>query len=187
MSEAAQIILARQGDQAAWVAIVRQHQTAIFRFAWLLLGDADEAEDVAQETFLRAFRALDTFADERPLRPWLLQIAKNLAANRRRSLRRYVAAVGRWLQHQAGNATDFATRNSQFAATDELWQAVRTLDPPDQEIIYLRYFLELSVAETAEALNIAPGTVKSRLARALERLRGAIEQIDPVWGKEGTR
>jgi RNA polymerase sigma-70 factor (ECF subfamily) len=187
VSEAAQIILARQGDQTAWVAIVRQHQTAIFRFAWLLLGDRDEAEDVAQETFLRAFRALDTFEDERPLRPWLLQIAKNLAANRRRSLRRYIAALGRWWQHQASTEVDFTVRNSEFATTDELWRAVRTLDPPDQEIIYLRYFLELSVAETAEALNIAPGTVKSRLSRALERLRGVIQQEAPAWGKEGAR
>jgi RNA polymerase sigma-70 factor (ECF subfamily) len=61
-----------------------------------------------------------------------------------------------------------------------LWKAVQTLSLPDQQIIYLRYFLELSVAETAQALAIPEGTVKSRLSRALERLRGIIRQDFPV-------
>ena len=61
-----------------------------------------------------------------------------------------------------------------------LWEAVQTLGVPDQQIVYLRYFLDLSVTETAQALNIAEGTVKSRLSRALERLRGIIQQDFPV-------
>jgi RNA polymerase sigma-70 factor (ECF subfamily) len=65
-----------------------------------------------------------------------------------------------------------------------LWQAVRRLNSVDQEIIYLRYFLELSVAETAETINIAPGTVKSRLSRALERLRRVVEREFPSLWKE---
>jgi RNA polymerase sigma-70 factor (ECF subfamily) len=65
-----------------------------------------------------------------------------------------------------------------------LWQAVRRLNSVDQEVIYLRYFLELSVAETAETINIAPGTVKSRLSRALERLRRVVEREFPSLWKE---
>lgn len=106
MNEHAQILLAQQGDEQAWLALVRQYQTIVFRFAWLLLDDADEADDVAQETFIRAFRSLDSFDLERPFRPWLLQIAKHLASNRRRSLRRYVAALGRWLRHQSVELDD---------------------------------------------------------------------------------
>ncbi|MFN8440566.1 MAG: RNA polymerase sigma factor [Caldilineaceae bacterium] len=187
MNENAQILLARQGDEQAWLALVRQYQTIVFRFAWLLLDDADEADDVAQETFIRAFRSLDSFDLERPLRPWLLQIAKHLASNRRRSLRRYVAALGRWLRHQSAELDDPIVHYSQVAVADELRQAVQRLDEADQEVIYLRYFLELSVAESAEALNVAPGTIKSRLSRALNRLRSVVADEYPDLGKEGAQ
>ncbi|MBV9786854.1 MAG: hypothetical protein JOZ51_01680, partial [Chloroflexi bacterium] len=66
------IVRAQQGDGTAWEHLVRQHQDAVFRLAYLLLGDADDADDVAQETFIRAFGALDRFDPSRPLRPWLL-------------------------------------------------------------------------------------------------------------------
>jgi DNA-directed RNA polymerase specialized sigma24 family protein len=73
---------ARQGDGAAWEALMRLHQQPVYRFAYLMLGDPDEAEDAAQETFIRAFRSLDRFDLSRPLRPWLLSIAANLSKNR---------------------------------------------------------------------------------------------------------
>jgi RNA polymerase sigma-70 factor, ECF subfamily len=69
VSEASLILQARQGDGTVWEKLVAQHQEAVFRLAYLLLGDADEAEDVAQETFIRAYRALDRFDVQRPLRP----------------------------------------------------------------------------------------------------------------------
>ncbi len=81
---------AREGDEQAWTALVRENQTAAFRLAYLLLGNADDAEDVAQEAFIRAHRALDRFDLERSFRPWLLGITRNVASNRRRSLRRYL-------------------------------------------------------------------------------------------------
>jgi RNA polymerase sigma-70 factor (ECF subfamily) len=79
---------ARQGDEAAWSTLVAQHQEGVFRLAYLLLSDADEAKDVAQEAFIRAFRSLDRFDPTRPMRPWLLQITANLARNRRRAIGR---------------------------------------------------------------------------------------------------
>lgn len=187
MSESAQILLAKQGDETAWLALVRQHQQVVFRFAWLLLDDADDAEDVAQETFIRAFHSLVSFETDRPLRPWLLQIAKNLAANRRRSLRRQIAVCGRWLRTQSLMAENLKSYESQIADGEALRQAVQRLDVAEQEIIYLRYFLELSVAESAEALNIAPGTVKSRLSRAVEKLRQIVVDENPELGREGAR
>ena len=83
---------------------MREHQQAVFRLAYLLLGDADEAEDVAQETFIRAYRALERFDASRPLRPWLLRIASNLASNQRRSIGRYFGALQRlvFLDPEAG-------------------------------------------------------------------------------------
>jgi RNA polymerase sigma-70 factor (ECF subfamily) len=85
LDEPTLIRLAVNGDATAWEPLVLAHQQAVFRLAYLLLGDPDEAEDVAQETFLRAWRALKGFDSTRPLRPWLLSIAANLSRNRYRS------------------------------------------------------------------------------------------------------
>lgn len=165
--------------------LVDHHQQAIFRLAYLLLGDADEAEDVAQEAFIRAFYALDLFDLARPLRPWLYRITINLAHNRRRSVGRYLAALGRWFQQESEpvGPTPQEQQLQQWEA-QTLWQAVRHLNQADQEIVYLRYFLELSVAETAEIMNIAPGTVKSRLHRVLNRLREVVSKEFPALKEE---
>ena len=184
MNETDEISRAGQGDQAAWLALVQRHQTPVFRFAYLLLGSVDDAEDVAQATFMRAFRSLDRFDPARPLRPWLLQMAKHLASNRRRSVQRYLAAVQRWFQV----APDALPRLEESSAAQEeaqlLWQALWRLKAGEQEVIYLRYFLDLSVAETAMALDTAEGTVKSRLSRALAHLRAVVEQEFPSLHRE---
>lgn len=84
------------GDESALQLLVDAHRESVFRLAYLLLGDADDAEDVAQETFIRVFNSLHRFDVTRALRPWLLRITANLARNRRRSLGRYWAAVQRF-------------------------------------------------------------------------------------------
>ena len=177
--EAELIALARRGDERAWERLVRQHQEPVFRLAYLILGNgnAADAEDTAQEALIRAYLKLDQYDDERPFRPWLLSIAANLARNRRRTLGRYWAAVQRlW---QASPEPVYETRYEEREAAQGLWQAVRQLRPAEQEIIYLRYFLALPEAETAAALDIAPGTVKSRTHRALKKLRSVIERDFP--------
>ncbi len=188
MSEANLIHQARQGDGAGWAELVGQHQQAVFRLAYLLVGDADAAEDVAQEAFIRAYQALDRFDVNRPLRPWLLRITANLARNQRRSVGRYFAAIQRLIraEPEAAFAPIQPTLDRGQAGLVErerahtLWQAVRRLGPAEQEIIYLRYFLEMSEAETAAALAIAPGTVKSRTHRALARLRAVVAREFPT-------
>ena len=157
--------------------MVRQYQEPVFRLAYLILGDGAEAEDVAQETFIRAFQKLETFDGARPFRPWLLGIAANLARNRRRSIGRYWGALRRYWQSesQPGKKMDWAAQNE----ARWLWQAVQKLRPAAQEIVYLRYFLDMSEAETAVTLDIAPGTAKSRLHRALKQLRAVIEAEFP--------
>jgi RNA polymerase sigma-70 factor (ECF subfamily) len=170
---------AANGDSAAWEPLVLAHQQAVFRFAYLLLGDADDAEDIAQDTFLRAWNHLDQFDSTRPLRPWLLSIAANLSRNRRRSAGRYLAALTRAFREQPKEIPIEAS-NVQTAEANQLWKAVQQLDPSDRQIVYLRYFLEISVADTAEALHIAEGTVKSRLSRALEKLRKIIHRDFPA-------
>ena len=179
MDESTLIQRAAHGDETAWEPLVLTHQQAVYRLAYLLLGDPDDAEDIAQETFLRAWKYLKRFDAARPLRPWLLSIASNLASNRRRSAGRYFAALTRAFRDEP-TTTTVEEKNSQHTQADDLWKAVQTLSTPDQQIVYLRYFLDLSVTETAEVLQVAEGTVKSRLSRALEKLRTIIQQDFPV-------
>ena len=165
---------ARQGDQVAWEALVRQHEQAVFRLAYLLLGDPDDAEDVAQDTFIRAHKFLHRFDVNRPLRPWLMRIASNLARNRKRAVGRYLRALERAARRDPPLTAPIDSDDSQL-----LWQAIRALKHSDQQVIYMRYFLELPEAEMAQALDVPAGTVKSRLHRALRKLRQIIEAEFP--------
>ncbi len=168
---------ARQGKATGWEMIVGEYQQPIFRLAYLLLGDADDAEDVAQETFIHAYRGLGRFDAERPIRPWLMRITTNLAYNRQRSSGRYLAAIQRLLR---GESLFPAHRRlaEQRLEDDSLWEAVRGLSLADQQVIYLRYFLEVPENEAADVLRVPVGTVKSRLHRALARLRSVLEKDD---------
>lgn len=179
MDESTLILHAANGDAAAWEPLVLAHQDAVFRLAYLILGDPDDASDIAQEAFLRAWNHIKRFDATRPLRPWLLSIVANLARNRHRSAGRYVATLTRAFRNDPAPA-DIEEKSARHLEASELWKAVQTLNMPDQQIVYLRYFLDLSVMETAEVLQVAEGTVKSRLSRALERLRGIIQQEFPV-------
>lgn len=179
-SETDLIRSALEGSGAAWEALMRTHQEPVYRFAYLLLGDPDEAEDAAQEAFIRAYKALDRFEPGRPLRPWLLSIAANLVRNRRRSISRYLAALGRLAGSGEPNPERAVEElSAERLQAHHLWQAVRCLDPDGQQLIYLRFFLELPVEETAQVLGVAPGTVKSRLHRAVNRLRQIIQRDFP--------
>ena len=156
------------------------HQEPVFRLAYLFLGDPDDAEDITQETFLRAYRSLKRFDATRPLRPWLLSIAANLARNRHRSTARYLAALARSFRAEPPESNDIEEHALLDMDADQLWQAVRLLTADDQQIIYLRFFLDLTTAETSQALDVAEGTVKSRLSRAVNRLRAIIKTDFPT-------
>ena len=178
--EAEWIRAAASGDDAAYQRLIETYREPVFRLAYLISGDANEAEDVAQDTFIRAHRALPRFDATRAFRPWILRIAANAARNRRRSAGRYWNALQRLAsQSPREPAPSIEQRAIQNADAEALWRAIRRLKPAEQEIIYLRYFLNLSGQETAEALNIGPGAVKSRLHRALKRLRALIESDFP--------
>jgi RNA polymerase sigma-70 factor (ECF subfamily) len=118
------------------------------------------------------------------LRPWLLSITANCARNRHRAFGRYVAALRRLIVPETSIAEGAAAEVDARIEAQALWQAVRRLSAADQEVIYLRYFLELSVNEAAEAMKVEPGTVKSRLSRALGRLRDVIERDFPLLTEE---
>jgi RNA polymerase sigma-70 factor (ECF subfamily) len=175
---------ARRGDTAAFGEIVRRYQELAFRTAYLVTGSAPEAEDATQEAMVKAFYALPRFRQGAPLRPWLLQIVGNEARNRRRSAgRRAVLALRAAETVVESSAID--GRSPEALALDgerreELLAAVNQLRPEDRTVIACRYFLDLSEEESARVMGCARGTVKSRLSRALGRLRAGL--TDTVSG-----
>ena len=169
---------ASAGDLGAYDEIVRRYQGLLFRAAYLVTGGADEAEDAAQEAFVKAYRAIHRFRRGSPLRPWLLRIVTNEARNRRRSADRRTglalrAAEDRRLAGDAAPSPEAAALASEDRAT--LLAAVNELGDGERLAVAYRYFLGLDEAETAAALGVARGTVKSRLSRALARLREALK------------
>jgi RNA polymerase sigma-70 factor (ECF subfamily) len=167
---------ARAGDRTAYSQLVATHQQIAFRVAYLVTGSAPEAEDAAQEGFVKAYRSLHRFDPRRPFRPWLLTIVANEARNRRRSAGRRLAYEARAVR-LAPSAPDRTPEQEAEAAETRraLLDAVNRLPEPERLVVGLRYFLELSEAETAAAAGVPPGTVKSRLWRAMERLRSDLE------------
>ena len=169
--------LAQSGDSAAYQTLVEEHQTIAFRTAYLITGSAADAEDAVQEGFVKAFYALGRFRPDAPFRPWVLRIVANEARNRRRSAgRRERLALRAAEDPLSGGAVpspEAALLESEERA--ELLAAVDGLREEDRLVIACRYFLELSEEETAAALDWRRGTVKSRLSRALERLRARME------------
>lgn len=164
---------ARAGDERAYEELVRRHQDVAFRVAVLVAGNAADAQDAAQEAMVKAFYALDRFRLEAPFRPWLLRIVANEARNRRRSAgRREQLELAVSAQHSSGDAAP-SPEESAIAHERQraLLAALNRLRESDREVIAHRYLLELSEAETAEVLGCRVGTVKSRLSRALQRLR----------------
>ncbi len=179
--EARLVRRARDGDAGAYGELVTMHQAAAFRVACLLLGSAADAEDAAQEGFVRAYLALGRFRDGEPFRPWLLQVVGNEARNRRRARGRREGTLARAVVAFRGGAAAGEARPADVPVLlgetrSEVREALASLDEGERLVVTCRYLLELSEAETVAALGIPAGTVKSRLHRGLRRLR---ERLGP--------
>ena len=167
---------ARAGDTRAYEELVRTYQGIAFRTAYLVAGSAEDAQDAAQEAFVKAHRALGRFRRGAPFRPWLLRIVANEAKNRRRAAgRRAALALRLAATETSGGAApspegDLAGGERRRALADALGR----LREEDQLVVAYRYFLDLSEEDTAAALGVRRGTVKSRLSRALDRLRAEL-------------
>ncbi|MCC6831179.1 MAG: RNA polymerase sigma factor [Thermoleophilia bacterium] len=165
----------RDGDHGAFGTLVARHQAVALRVA-ALMGPPADAEDACQEAFVKAHRALGRFDPNRPFRPWLLAIVANEARDRRRREGR----ATRLLEHAAallppdGAADDERERALARVGVHELRHAFARLREDDRRILALRFLLDLPEREAAAVLGCATGTVKSRTARALGRLRAAI-------------
>jgi RNA polymerase sigma-70 factor (ECF subfamily) len=174
LDDAELVSRAQRGDVDAYGELVRRYQGIAHRTAHLITGGSADAEDAAQVAFLKAYNALERFDPHRPFRPWLLRIVANEAKNRRRWLSRHAT-----LELAEGAVP--ASEDVSPEAAAEAWErrrallgAVNSLRHEEREVVACRYFLELSEVETAQVLGVAQGTVKSRLSRALVRLRTAL-------------
>lgn len=172
--EAELVARARQGDADAYEALMREHEEAAFRTAYLIVGSAADAEDVTQEAFVKAYRALGRFRAGARFRPWLLRIVGNEARNHRR-------ASGRRAFHQqrALVLETVPTADAEVVRRDErrrVLAAVARLNEKERTAVLSRYFLGLTDAETAAALGLPRATVKMRTWRGLQRLRRDLEE-----------
>jgi RNA polymerase sigma-70 factor (ECF subfamily) len=180
LDEATLVARAKRGDAAAYEELVRMHQAIAFRIAFVAAGDRADAEEAVQDGFVKAYRALGRFREREPFRPWLLRIVANEARNRRRSAGR---RVGLALRAAGAAASGDAAPSPEAAALtherrDELLDARGALDERDREVLVHRFLLELGEEETAAALGVRRGTVKSRTSRALDRLRAVLGEDD---------
>jgi RNA polymerase sigma factor (sigma-70 family) len=179
-SETELVERAKRGDERAYEVLVDRYQAIAFRTAYLVAGSAEDARDAAQDGFVKAFYALSRFRTGAPFRPWLLQIVANEARNRRRSAGRREGLALRVAGEQSSGGAAPSPEALVLSAErrDELLSALGAMREDDRLVIACRYFLELSEEETASALGCRRGTVKSRLSRALERLREQLGVTD---------
>jgi RNA polymerase sigma-70 factor, ECF subfamily len=172
--EAALVRAAQRGSEEAVEELFARYWSAAYRAALLVTGDRGAAEDIAQEAFLAALRALPRFDLRRPLRPWLHRIVVNRAIDwsRARALRQEVGADA---ARDAG-APDTADPR---ALGDDVAAALLRLAPEQRAVIVLRYVLDLTPGEIAAALGVPRGTVNSRLRRGLDALGASVEERRP--------
>jgi RNA polymerase sigma-70 factor (ECF subfamily) len=171
-------VRAQRGSLDAYEEIVQRYQQIAFRTAYLITRSAADAEDATQEAFVKAYRALSRFRAGAEPRPWILRIVANEARNRVRAAgRREHLALRLAEGYRPGDAAP--SPEAAAIASEQrqgLLDLLNRLDDDDRLVIASRYLLELSSEETAAALGIPEGTVKSRLSRALARLRALVEE-----------
>jgi RNA polymerase sigma-70 factor, ECF subfamily len=177
--EASLIRQARRGSADAIEALVRRHWESAHRAAYLIVHDAQAAEDIAQEAMLAAVRSIDGFDRRRPFRPWLHRIVVNRSLDwlRARARRPEVSV------EVAGAALGAETTPAAAdPLSDDLMGALAALDPDERALIVMRHLLGYRSPELARMLGLPAGTVRTRLARALKRVRNQLED----QAKEGT-
>ena len=173
--ESALVRAAQRGSVEAVDELFRRHWPSAHRAAFLVVHDAAAAEDIAQEAFLAALRALDRFDRRRPLGPWLHRIVVNRAIDwtRARALRAESAADA--APEAPAPDTPEPLDDGILSALGDLGPALAHLTPEHRAVVVMRYLLELTPGEIAATLGLPRGTVNSRLRRGLDALGGVLE------------
>ena len=162
--------LSQQGDHGAFSRLVRRYQDRIYRFILRMVGSHDEAIELTQDTFIKAWQALPEWRPEAEFRTWLFRIASNMALDclRRRKVVQFVALDEDYdVSDETGNPETLLRTKQRLRALD---LALGRLPHDQREVVLLRDVEDMSYAEISATLRISEGTVKSRLARAREAL-----------------
>lgn len=178
--ERAAVVAARDGDQAAFSQLVQAYRRKAYAAAYGLVGNREDALDIAQEAFARAYRAMKRFDATMPFYPWLYRIIRNLAYNHlKRKQRRGEQSLDQLHEDGFDVATAHPNASDQAEVASlrtQIRTALEQLSPEHREILQLRHFSELSYSEIADCLQVPPGTVMSRLHAARKRLAQALEK-----------
>ncbi len=164
---------AQVGDQDAFAELISAHERALYNLTYRMLGEACEAEDAAQETFIRAYYHLDQYDSQRAFRTWLLSIGAHLCIDLMRKRRIRWLALDETLppQFDVASAEHNLDDKAVFHEREQAVQAMlNRLRPDDRALIALRYWGDLSYEEIGETLHISPTVVKSRLFRARQAM-----------------
>lgn len=185
MAETEQLLIqrAQKGDQDAFATLVDEHQRYIYNLALRVVKDENEALDLTQETFVRAWTALPNFRGQSQFRTWLYRITTNLCYNRLPNLRRSLNDLGddvmEDIPESVLNNPAYSFESSE--TRQHLYQAIDELEANYKLLIMLRYQNELSYEEIASTLNLPPGTVKTGIFRAKEQLRKSLAHLEELW------
>ncbi len=169
MSEQEWVQRARTGDEAAFTLLVEAFQAPIYNLCYRMLGEPGEAEDAAQETFLRAYSQLFSYDPHRSFKTWLFSIANHHCIDRLRKRRLTWlsldddALVHPALQEQGPGPEEASVRREQ---TEQMQRLLARLGPDDRSVVVMRYWYDFSYEEIAEATHTTVSAVKSRLHRA---------------------
>ena len=182
-SEQSLVKKAQKGDEDAFAVLVNEHQRYVYNLALRVLKDENEALDLTQETFVRAWTALPNFKGQSQFRTWLHRIVTNLCYNRLPNLRRSLNDLGDDVMDDIPEPhLDTPAQIFEVSETRKhLQDAIQSLDSNYQLLITLRYQNELSYDEIASTLNQPLGTVKTGIVRAKEQLRKSLAQLEESW------
>jgi RNA polymerase sigma-70 factor (ECF subfamily) len=173
---------ALDGDQDAFTDLVMDYQRSVYNLTYRMLGDTVEAEDAAQEAFLRAYLNLDRYDMERPFKTWVLSIASHYCIDLIRKRRLSWLSLDDLLPGQMMAAIEDVSVEALFLDGERertVQELLKLVKPDERAIIILRYWNELSYEEIADALNVNVGVVKSRLFRARQALANQIKVREP--------
>ncbi len=173
----------RAGDEEACEALVRQYQERVFALISRMTGDPDRVEDIAQEVFLKAFRSLKSFRGGSRFYTWLYRITVNTVLNTMRSQgRRQETSLDalEGFEVQANADMEPAEVTARLELARRVREAIDQLEEPYRVIVYLRELEDLSYEEIAEVVELPVGTVKSRLFRARQHLKGLLQDLLPA-------
>ena len=168
------------GDDRSIETLVRQYETDVFRLALSIVGEAGEANEVMQETFIAALKSLGTYRERSSFKAWLFTIAVNISRShlrRRKALERLKTTLTSIFQVDSQKQVlpeDLVIQNETEAT---VWKSLNKLDEKHRMVVLLRYFHDLSISEISEILSVNEGTIHSRLYNAREKLRTALSQL----------